>query len=249
MLHSKQNLNISQIGFISRKKANIFTAIIFSVIVALHIILVITSKSVEIEQNRIVRQVTLNFSPTISKKVAENSSQKIPEVREVKRTQPIKQNKSPIKEVVPKKVEPIQETVQKTIPEKIVPESKIEEITTNENFAGTETATATETSNSAESENSYATEISNLQAMIISEIQKNKLYPLAARKRGLQGDVKLSFTVNADGTVSNLQVLNTEVSSLLCEAAKKAVKNSFPINLQIKSPFNMNVTLRYEISN
>ena len=97
-------------------------------------------------------------------------------------------------------------------------------------------------------ESAYAEGIEDVRMKIAEQIQKHKLYPLAARKRALEGDVELSVTVLAAGTVQELRVLKDDVSALLRDAAILSVKNALPFKVHIASPLPMKITLRYELS-
>jgi len=79
------------------------------------------------------------------------------------------------------------------------------------------------------------------------KINRNKTYPRIAQKRGMQGTVKVKFTILANGQVGNISLSGKKV---FYASARKAVKRAFPINPQ-KAPFSLpttvNVTLRYQL--
>ncbi|MFN8239383.1 MAG: energy transducer TonB [Bacteroidales bacterium] len=56
-------------------------------------------------------------------------------------------------------------------------------------------------------------------------VQKRVIYPKAAEDNGIQGRVYLTFVVERDGTVTNVNVVRS-VDKLLDEAAKKAIEES-----------------------
>lgn len=62
---------------------------------------------------------------------------------------------------------------------------------------------------------------------LVRFINDHRRYPEAAYKRGIQGRVMCSFVVNADGTVSNVQVLKGVESSLNKEALR--IFSSMPV--------------------
>jgi protein TonB len=63
-------------------------------------------------------------------------------------------------------------------------------------------------------------------AQALSEaIEKNKHYPLRARKKGQQGEVKVRFTILKDGTIAQVQISSSSHSPLLDRAASKAVES------------------------
>ncbi len=62
---------------------------------------------------------------------------------------------------------------------------------------------------------------------VMAHIEQHKWYPKAARRRGIEGEVNVSFTLLADGTVHQLVVENGP--SLLVAAARKAVEKATPM--------------------
>jgi len=59
-------------------------------------------------------------------------------------------------------------------------------------------------------------------------IEKNKEYPFAARKRGLEGKVVLEFALNIKGELVSLKIKRSSGYAILDKAAIKAVKNATP---------------------
>jgi len=79
------------------------------------------------------------------------------------------------------------------------------------------------------------------------KINRNKAYPRIAQRRGMQGSVKVLFTILRNGRVGNISVSGPKVFH---KSAKSAVKKAFPINVKnapISLPKTVNVTLRYQI--
>ena len=77
------------------------------------------------------------------------------------------------------------------------------------------------------------------------KIDKHKFYPRIAKKRGMEGVVKVKFTVLANGHVGNILVDGPKVFH---HSAKNAVKSAFPLNVKnipIALPASINITLRY----
>lgn len=82
---------------------------------------------------------------------------------------------------------------------------------------------------------------------IRSKINRNKTYPRIAQKRGMQGSVKVRFTISRSGTVGNISVSGPKIFH---SSARKAVKKAFPIsvkNIPVTLPMTVNFTLRYQI--
>lgn len=79
------------------------------------------------------------------------------------------------------------------------------------------------------------------------KINRNKAYPRIAQRRGMQGSVKVRFTILRNGQVGNISVNGPKVFH---KSAKAAVKKAFPINVKntpISLPKTVNVTLKYQI--
>lgn len=84
-------------------------------------------------------------------------------------------------------------------------------------------------------------------ANIRAKIDKYKSYPRIAKKRRMQGSVKVKFTILRSGKVGNISVKGPKIFHT---SARKAVKSAFPVNAKkspISLPKNINLTLRYQI--
>jgi len=84
-------------------------------------------------------------------------------------------------------------------------------------------------------------------AHIRSKINKNKTYPRIAQRRGMQGTVKVRFTILKSGNVGNISVSGPKVFH---RSVKNAVKKSFPINPKtatISLPITINTNINYRI--
>lgn len=60
-------------------------------------------------------------------------------------------------------------------------------------------------------------------------INKNKSYPKKAIKRDIQGVVKVSFIINSNGNVKDIQIISGK--RVFKKSVIKAIKNSFPIEV------------------
>lgn len=79
------------------------------------------------------------------------------------------------------------------------------------------------------------------------KIDRSKTYPRAAKRRGMQGSVKVKFTIFSNGQVGNIRLSG---SKLFYSSARNAVKKAFPINVKnapISLPQTVNVTLHYQL--
>lgn len=79
------------------------------------------------------------------------------------------------------------------------------------------------------------------------KIDKYKFYPRIAKKRRMEGKVKVTFTVSNTGKVSNISVNGPKVFH---NSAKNAVKKAFPISIKnapVSLPATINITLNYKV--
>jgi len=80
-----------------------------------------------------------------------------------------------------------------------------------------------------------------------AKIDRHKFYPRIAKKRRMEGSVKVRFTILSSGKVGNISVTGSKVFH---KSAKNAVKRAFPIktkNIPISLPKTVNLTLHYQI--
>jgi len=79
------------------------------------------------------------------------------------------------------------------------------------------------------------------------KIDQHKFYPRIAKKRGMEGVVKVKFTILSNGKVGNISVNGPKIFH---NSAKNAVKNTFPISVKkvpVSLPTSINITLRYQM--
>ncbi len=61
---------------------------------------------------------------------------------------------------------------------------------------------------------------------LYTHLERNKHYPMLARKMGIEGQVNVSFHVMRDGTIENVQLVGPCGSEVLNQAAIKTVKKA-----------------------
>jgi len=79
------------------------------------------------------------------------------------------------------------------------------------------------------------------------KIDRHKFYPRIAKKRRMEGSVKVRFTILSNGNIGKISVSGPKI---FYKSAKNAVKSAFPIktkNIPISLPKTVNLTLRYQI--
>jgi protein TonB len=84
-------------------------------------------------------------------------------------------------------------------------------------------------------------------SQIRAKINRGKSYPKMAKRRGMQGAVKVKFKILKNGNVRNISVSGPKVFH---SSAKRAVKKAFPINTKnapLSLPTTVNLKLRYKL--
>ena len=82
-------------------------------------------------------------------------------------------------------------------------------------------------------------------ARLRTKIDAHKSYPRIARKRGMQGSVKVKFRITSTGKLTGL---NASGPRIFINSAKRAVKSAFPISTRDASlPMRVSLTLSYHL--
>ncbi len=92
-----------------------------------------------------------------------------------------------------------------------------------------------------------ATNASRFLYRLKKRINRNKNYPRVARRRGITGSVRVSFTILRNGSVGAISARGPRIFHA---SAKNAVKRAFPVNPAKAShtlPWQISVLLRYQL--
>jgi len=82
-------------------------------------------------------------------------------------------------------------------------------------------------------------------ARLRAKIDAHKSYPRIARKRGMQGSVRVKFRITATGRLAGLNVSGPRI---FINSAREAVKRAFPLSTRDASlPLTVNLTLNYHL--
>jgi len=84
-------------------------------------------------------------------------------------------------------------------------------------------------------------------SQIRARINRGKSYPRIAKRRGMQGVVKVRFSILKNGRVGNIKLSGPKVFQ---NSARSAVKKAFPIsvkNAPLHLPTTVNLSLRYKL--
>jgi len=83
-------------------------------------------------------------------------------------------------------------------------------------------------------------------AQLREAINSNKTYPKTARRRNVQGEVKVKFSILANGNVEEIKVIKGH--SIFKRSVHEAIQNSFPISVKktlFTFPKEFQLTLNY----
>jgi TonB family protein len=86
-------------------------------------------------------------------------------------------------------------------------------------------------------------------ALVMGRLEQNKVYPLAVRRRGIEGNITVAFTIKGDGKVSDIQLADTTGHRLLAQAAFQTIRSSspFPVPENQNGDYTVQVTIRYQL--
>ncbi|SFV71630.1 Ferric siderophore transport system, periplasmic binding protein TonB [hydrothermal vent metagenome] len=151
----------------------------------------------------------------------------------IKKPKPIVKKKVIKKKVVKKKI------VKKKITKKI--------IRNKPNPKGKTTQKSKSKQNNTRNVQASAKEVNKFWGRVRAKINKYKYYPRIAKRRGMNGIVKVKFRILANGKVSNISVSG---SKIFYNSAKEAVMSAFPMSVKdipIDLPKNVTIPLHYKI--
>jgi len=205
-----------------------------------------------------------SFQPEVVTSVEQMQQEQVEEVKEVEKPiveeEPIVEENPVvepeiIKEPIPEEEPEIKEelipepVVQRVIPKPIVKEVKKKPKPKAKKKTKKKTAKKKQRSQKASSRGSNISpaQKNEFLANIRAKINKHKSYPRIAKKRGMQGTIKVEFTILSNGNVGNISVSGPKVFH---SSARNAVKSAFPVNVKsapISLPKSINITLRYQL--
>lgn len=84
---------------------------------------------------------------------------------------------------------------------------------------------------------------------LLAHIEEQKYYPRAARRRGLQGVIQVSFVLHEDGSISGLHVENGH--DVLQKAAEDAVKAALPLprpTRDVQCPLTVSYGMEFKLN-
>jgi len=160
-----------------------------------------------------------------------------------------------IEEVIPEPIKPkvvpkpvVKKIVKKKVKKKVIKKKRVKKKTVRKRVTKRK-ATTKKTSRKKHASKRQASPAKKnaFLSRIRSKINKAKTYPRIAQRRGMQGSVKVRFTILKSGNVGNIQVSGKKV---FYKSARAAIKKAFPIstkNIPMSLPQTVNLTIRYQI--
>jgi protein TonB len=86
-------------------------------------------------------------------------------------------------------------------------------------------------------------------ALIMVRLEKNKVYPLSVRKRGIEGDIAAAFSIGRDGSVSDMKLTDPSGHRFLAQAAFETIRSAspFPVMEGREGAYTVQVSIRYRL--
>ena len=169
-----------------------------------------------------------------------------------KEPQPKKIEPKVVKKINPKKISP-KKIVKKTEPK--VEKKEKEIVKKTEEIKKQIVANQIKKSDSTEKKETVKTDLKQLKmkqhkyySQIKQTIDKNKSYPQVAVRRGIQGEVKIQFTISKDGELLSYKILDGQ--KIFFKSISEAIQNSFPLtppNDIFTSNLDLKLTLHYKL--
>lgn len=202
-------------------------------------------------QNSSIQLSLTEFTPEVAPVAEETEEEEIvEEVSEPEPTpEPIVKEEPVIEKVIPEPVTP------KVIPKPVVKKQKVKKKKKHKKKKKAkkkkmETRSAVSTSRGVKhrgSGHASTAQKNRFLATVRQRINRNKSYPKAAKKRGMQGSVRVRFTILRNGHVGHISVAGPK---MFHSSARRAIEKSFPIstkNVPLSLPKTVNLTLRYQL--
>ncbi|WQR70225.1 energy transducer TonB [Helicobacter pylori] len=155
-----------------------------------------------------------------------------PKVEEPKKEEPKEE---------PKKEEAKEEAKEKSAPKQVTTKDIVKEKDKQEE--------SNKTSEGATSEaQAYNPGVSNEFLMKIqTAISSKNRYPKMAQIRGIEGEVLVSFTINADGSVTDIKVVKSNTTDILNHAALEAIKSAAHLFPKPDETVHLKIPIAYSL--
>lgn len=85
------------------------------------------------------------------------------------------------------------------------------------------------------------------QSTLSSRLEKNKNYPMMARRRGMEGTVKMKLVISPAGSLVNSEIVASSGHEILDKEALKLVRSVFPIKHNADKQISVVVPVMYKL--
>jgi protein TonB len=82
---------------------------------------------------------------------------------------------------------------------------------------------------------------SSIYSIILAQIERNKYYPIMARKRGIEGTTKVTFKIKKDGSVAVVKITKPSGAKILDDAAVDTIRKASPFPY-VPNPITVPIT-------
>ena len=227
MPYTAQNRYADFVELIRHKKI-ISLCILFSI--GLHIVFMIRFNGLE-SQQLTNEPISHSVDIVLTKYIPENAPQ-------LEQTQPVKRKTTE----KPKPVEP--KIISPADTQPITEEQVIEEDQTKKPIE--ETMAQNPPNNTPTDSALLNSEKAKYLKTIAAHLNKHKFYPRSARRRHIEGDVKVSFDLLQDGNILNLKIMTGH--SALQKATSESINSSLPMPSRPESLLTLNtMTIEYSM--
>jgi len=178
----------------------------------------------------------------------------VPEVKELEEVPVVEEEQEPEPEKIVKEEPVIEEMIPEPVTPKILPVPKIEKpmVKKKKKIKKKKVKKRSVQSRSIGAKRQGSGHTSKVQknrflATVRRRINQNKSYPRIAKRRGMQGSVRVRFTILSNGHVTNISISGPKVFH---RSARRAIEKSFPIrikNVPFALPKTVNLTLHYQL--
>jgi len=239
--HTEPKLYARLLEIIQNKKI-IFLCLAFSIVI--HILFLIRFSGLESKHN-----TNTPVSRSIDIELNRYMPEKAPEIQ--KKVKPIKRkiikNPKPAPKPVEKKIV-APEKKQAVVEESITQEEPVEELV--KEIIEEKQTLQSQVSNAPEDPALMVSEKKQYLETIAAHLSKHKFYPRSARRRHIEGEVKVSFDLLPDGNILNLKIFSGH--TILQKAASESISSSLPMpqrpdSLLALNIMNIEYTMKYAL--
>lgn len=225
----------------------VFSSVTYAGIFAFFLFLLNTNPIISDKSNKTIEKIKIALiapMPPQPKKITPPPV--IPEPIIEQKPKKVVQKKAPVKKIIPVK----KKIVQKKEVKKIVKEVKPQPIVQQKQIVQKDVIAKPVQPIAPITPKVDVTQIKNNFLMLLRKtINKNKFYPRVAQRRGIEGNVKVSFRIMNNGQVDAIKIVSGK--RVFNKAVTQAIEKSFPIQIPKELqdfPMAVNLQLNFSLS-